>query len=181
MHCHSVCLVLFYSYGMAKFGIFTAGFFVSARRSWIEACANTTWHILSEKLPSLLTQKWRCFKVPGRYRSSRLALPLSRDCPKTLWLRMQVVGHPTAYANLPCVWMTDSSSRAPQKPQATALLVLVKGQEEWGDLIPQKVPICRSVTLAGGETPNANVFTPLSLTYLFEKQYPRKHNVISWG
>lgn len=51
-------------------------------------------------------------EVPQRCRSGRLALLLARDCPKTPWLRMRVVGHPTAYANLPCVWMTDSSSWA---------------------------------------------------------------------
>lgn len=123
MCCHSVCPVLFYSYDTPKSGIFTARFFISVRRSWIEACAKTIWQIVSEKLPSPLTQKWRCFKVPGRYRSGRLALLLARDRPKTPWLRTRVMGHPTAYANLVCVRMTDSSHWAPQKPQATVFLL----------------------------------------------------------
>lgn len=65
MGCYSVCLVLFYSWDMPKSGIFTASFFLSIRSSWIEACANTIRRILSEKPPSLLTQKWRCSQVLG--------------------------------------------------------------------------------------------------------------------
>lgn len=42
----------------------------------------------------------------------------------------------------------------------------LKGPEEREDLILQKVPICRSVTLAGGETPNGNALLYPWHTYL---------------
>lgn len=55
--CHYVRLFLLYSYDRHKSGIFTLGFFTSARRSWTEAYAKTTCQILSEKLPSFCPQK----------------------------------------------------------------------------------------------------------------------------
>lgn len=56
MHCHSMSAPVL-QHWYAPTGIFTAVFFISIRGSWIEACANTVCHVLSEKLPSLLTHE----------------------------------------------------------------------------------------------------------------------------
>lgn len=78
------------------------------------------WGLCKHHLPCLIRKaalpadtQVRCFKLPGRYSCGRLALLLARDCPKCRWWA------PSAYANLPCVWMTGTSSWAPQTPQVT--------------------------------------------------------------
>lgn len=101
---------------------------------------------------------------------------ISQRPPKNTLAENAANEHPMAYANLPCVWMTDSSSWAPQKCQVTVLL-----------LLPQRIRGVQRPDLSEGAHLQVSdsrwrghakreCFT-LSLTYLFAKQYPwKKHH-----